>query len=105
MNESVESEALVMPRSSGRPVAGRPPSPMMRSFSSRKRNLFHLFVEEERGVAYVFHLHPAHHLADDGLDVLVIDVDALQAVNLLDGVDQIGLGVLFAEDSEQVVAG
>jgi len=39
MNESVESEALVIPRRSGRPVAGRPPSAIMRSFSSRKRNL------------------------------------------------------------------
>ena len=37
MNESVESDALVMPSSSGRPVAGRPPSAMTRSFSSRKR--------------------------------------------------------------------
>src|SRR5689334_18679277 len=39
MNESVESDALVIPRSSGRPVAGRPPSAITRSFSSRKRNL------------------------------------------------------------------
>src|SRR5467141_3528628 len=37
MNESVESEAVVMASSKGRPVAGRPPSPMTRSFSSRKR--------------------------------------------------------------------
>src|SRR5216684_3585031 len=39
MNESVESEALVMPSSSGRPVAGRPPWAITRSFSSAKRNL------------------------------------------------------------------
>src|SRR5207237_63335 len=39
MNESVESEAFVMPSSSGRPVAGRPPSLMTRSFSSANANL------------------------------------------------------------------
>jgi hypothetical protein len=33
MNESVESEALVMPSRSGRPLAGRLPRPLMRSFS------------------------------------------------------------------------
>src|SRR5215831_5346344 len=65
--------------------------------------LIDLLLEEERGVADVFDLHPAHHLADDGLDVLVVDVDALQAVDLLHGVDEIGLRVLFAEDGENVV--
>ena len=39
MNESVESDAFVMPSSSGRPVAGRPLAFNTRSFSSRKRNL------------------------------------------------------------------
>jgi hypothetical protein len=39
MKESVESEALVMPSSSGRPIDGRPPLAITRSFSSRKRNL------------------------------------------------------------------
>jgi len=35
--------------------------------------------------------------------VLVVDVDTLEAVNLLDGVDQVRLRELFAEDGEQVV--
>ncbi len=39
MNDSVDSDAFVIPSSSGRPVAGRPPSAITRSFSSRKRNL------------------------------------------------------------------
>jgi hypothetical protein len=34
MNESVESDAFVMPRSSGRPCAGRPPAVITRSFST-----------------------------------------------------------------------
>ena len=103
MNESVESDALVMPRSSGRPVAGRAALADDAVVFLAEAELVHLFVEEERGVADVFHFHPAHHLADDRLDVLVVDVDALQAVDLLDGVDQISLRVLFAEDGQQVV--
>ena len=38
MKESVDSEALVIPSSSGRPVAGWPPSAMTRSFSVRNRD-------------------------------------------------------------------
>jgi len=37
MNDSVESDAFVMPSSSGLPVAGRPPSAITRSFSSMNR--------------------------------------------------------------------
>src|SRR5208282_897452 len=65
--------------------------------------LVHLLLEKERCVANVFDFDPAHHLARDGLDVLVVDVDALEAVNLLNGVDQIGLCELFAEDGKQIV--
>src|SRR5579864_4518662 len=65
--------------------------------------LVHLLVEEERRVADVFHFHPTHHLADDRLDVLVVDVDALEAVDLLDGVHQVRLRVLFAEHGQQIV--
>ncbi len=39
MKLSVESDALVMPRSSGRPMAASPPAAITRSFSSAKRNL------------------------------------------------------------------
>jgi len=89
MNESVESEALVIPRRSGRPVAGRPPSAMTRSFSLAEAELVHLLLEEEGSVAHVLDLDPAHHLARDRLDVLVVDVDALEAVNLLNGIHQV----------------
>src|SRR5208283_3226979 len=65
--------------------------------------LVHLLFEEEGGVADVFHLDPAHHLPGDGLNVLVVDVDTLQAVDLLNGVDEVSLGVLFAENRKQVV--
>ncbi len=103
MNESVESEALVMPSSSGRPVAGRPPWAITRSFSSAEGELVHLLFQQELGVADVFHLAPAHHLANDHLDVLVADVDALQAVDFLDFVHQVRLQFLFSEDGQNVV--
>src|SRR6266404_725076 len=65
--------------------------------------LVHLLLEEERGVADVFDLDPAHHLPGDGLDVLVVDVDALEAVNLLNGVHQVRLGEFLTEHGQQVV--
>ena len=54
-------------------------------------------------VADLLDLHPAHHLADDHLDVLVVDVDALQAVDLLDLVDQVALQLLLAPHPQDVV--
>src|SRR5260370_15886995 len=47
--------------------------------------LVHLLLEKERGVAYVLNLDPAHHLARDRLDVLDVEIEALEAVGLLDG--------------------
>src|ERR1017187_10317834 len=61
------------------------------------------FFRQEFGVADVFHLHPAHHLAGDDFQVLVVDVDALQTVDFLNLVDQVLLQFLFTEDSQDVV--
>src|ERR1700686_2628208 len=44
-----------------------------------------------------------HHLPDDYLDVLVVDVDALRAIDLLDLVDQVGLDRLATKDVEQLL--
>src|SRR5690348_6795014 len=65
--------------------------------------LVHLLLQQELGVAHVFHFDPAHHLAHDDLDVLVADVDALQPVDLLDFVHQVSLQLFFAQHSENVV--
>src|SRR5579863_4165010 len=65
--------------------------------------LVELLLEQERGVAHVFHLHPAHHLANDHFDVLVVDVDTLQAIDFLDFVDQVSLQFFFAQHGENVV--
>ncbi len=102
MKLSVESDALVMPSRSGRPVAGRP----------RREDalLFHveaeavdLLLEQEVAVADVVDLDPAEHLTNDRFDVLVGDGDTLEAVDLLDFVDEVALQFLFAEDGEHVV--
>src|SRR5918994_190845 len=47
---------------------------------------------EQLRVAWVVHDHLAQHLAYDDLDVLVVDVHALGAVDLLHLIDQVALG-------------
>src|SRR5664280_784192 len=65
--------------------------------------LVDLLFQQERGIAHVFHFHPAHHLANDHFDVLVADVDTLQAVNFLDFIHQVGLQFLLAQHGKNVV--
>ena len=103
MNESVESDAFVMPSSSGRPCAGRPPARDHALVLLEEPELVDLLVDEELGVADVLDLHPPHHLTRDGLDVLVVDVDALQPVDLLDFVHEVRLQRLLAEHVQDVV--
>ena len=103
MNESVDSDAFVMPSSSGRPCAGRPPRRDHALVLLEEPELVHLLVDEELGVADVLDLHPPHHLPRDDLDVLVVDVDALQPVDLLDLVHQVRLQRLLAEHVQDVV--
>ena len=65
--------------------------------------LIDLLFEEERRIAHVFDFHPAHHLTNDRLDVLVVNIHALQPVDFLNRIDQVSLRVLFAEDGEDIV--
>ena len=95
MNDSVSSEALVMPSSTGSRFGGLAALfatissltclKSMRSIWSPQRNV---------GVARIGDLHLAQHLADDDLDVLVVDLHALHAVDLLHLVDQVLLELL-----------
>src|SRR5262245_21797017 len=62
-----------------------------------------LLFEQEVGVADVLDPHPAQHLADDHLDVFVVDVHALKPVYLLDCVDQVTLQRLHALNGQDVV--
>ena len=45
-----------------------------------------------RDRARVGHTHLAAHLTDDDFDMLIVDVNALQTVDLLDFTDQVVLG-------------
>jgi hypothetical protein len=45
--------------------------------------LLNHFIDKEVGVTHFTHLHPAQHLPHNDFDVLVVDLHALQAVDLL----------------------
>jgi hypothetical protein len=86
-HESVASDALVMPISSGRPSAGL-------ALGTRRgwsRNVWASTRSPGRnvGVARLLNGHAPGHLPHDQLDVLVVDRHALVAVHLLYLVDQV----------------
>ena len=95
MNDSVERLALVMPRRRPRrsPAAAALDDPLVLLL---EEVLLDLLVDEEVRVADVLDADAPEHLANDDLDVLVVDGDALQAVDLLDLVDEIGRQLLLA---------
>src|SRR6478735_3348688 len=66
-------------------------------------DLVDLFARDHVGVALVGDLDLLQHLTDNHLDVLVVDEHALQPVDLLDFVDQIGSEFLDALDRQDVV--
>ncbi len=65
--------------------------------------LLDLLVDQEVGVTHLLDAHAAQHLAHDDLDVLVVDADALQAVNLLDFVHEPSRELLLALHAQDVV--
>jgi hypothetical protein len=87
-HESVASDALVMPISSGRPPAGRLPSSTSSRFVSRN-TLVDALARQEVGVTRLLDADAAGHLAHDQLDVLVVDRHTLVAVHLLHLFDQV----------------
>src|SRR5262249_2865449 len=62
-----------------------------------------LLALDQLGLPGIVDLDLLQHLANDHLDVLVVDVDALQAIDLLDLVDEIGGEILDALDRQNVV--
>src|SRR5690606_7613299 len=62
-----------------------------------------LLAGQEAAVARVGDLDLAQHLADDHLDVLVVDLHALQAVDVLDLLDQVRGQRLDAQQAQDVV--
>ena len=65
--------------------------------------LVHDAAGQQVGVADGLHADLAEHLGDDDLDVLVVDLHALAAVDVLDFADEVLLHGLFAGDAEDVV--
>src|SRR3712207_8866611 len=66
-----------------------PYTPLFRSLAQLAVDLVHLlaidlFARQQRGVAAVGDLDLLQHLANDHLDVLVVDLHALQSIDLLD---------------------
>ena len=102
-HESVASDALVMPISSGRPSAGCLPSSTIRRLVSRNTLAIDPLAGQEVGVARLLHADAAGHLAHDQLDVLVVDRHALVAVHLLDLFDEVQLGLADALDLDELL--
>jgi hypothetical protein len=89
-NESVASDALVMPRMISSDCAVSPPA-SIRRFSLRELVRSTNWPGQVARVALLVDADLLEHLPDDQLDVLVVDVDALGLVDLLDLVDQVDL--------------
>ena len=103
MNDFVCSDALVMPRSTGTPTAGfffSATSCSLISSSSIRSICSPVRSSESPALG---DLDLLQHLANDHLDVLVVDVHALEPVDLLDLVDEIGGELLDALDRQDVV--
>ena len=83
------SDALVMPSRTGWPLAGSPPAASARVVRRREVEAVDELARQEVGVARLGDRDLAQHLASDDLDVLVVDVDALAAVDVLDLLDDV----------------
>ena len=103
MNDCVVRLAFVMPSSSGSAVAGVSFFFFARSFSSRKTCRSTCSPFEELRLARLHDANLLQHLPDDHADVLVVDLHALQAVDLLHFVEQILLHRARSLDPQDVV--
>ena len=104
MKESVDSDALVMPSSMYSNTAGfLLPSALTRSFSCRTSARSTCSPGDEARLARIGDRHPAQHLAHDHLDVLVVDLHALQPVDVLHLVDDVARQRLDPLQAQDVV--
>ena len=76
---------------------------MMRAFMSSNSKRSTSSIGSSSVSPGLFDAHLAQHLADDDLDVLVVDVHTLGPVDLLDLVDQVALHRLAALDAQDVL--
>ena len=103
MKERVCRLAFVMPSSTGVPDRGLLALGKRRFVGRLKVHRVHLLADQEVGVASVGDVDLLQHLTHDHFDVLVVDADALQPIDLLDLVDEIGGQFLDALDRKDVV--
>ena len=103
MKDRVCSDALVMPSRTGWPWAGFLPSSTALAFALVELETIDLLAGQELRLAGIDDLDLLQHLANDHLDVLVVDLHALQPIDLLDLVDEIGREFLDALDGQDVV--
>ena len=103
MNESVESDALRYPAACAQ--TGPAPSVGFDTivFGQQFRTL-NLLTCNELAVARVRDGHATQHLANDHLNVLVVDLHALQSVNLLNFINDV-LGERFHTQQTQNIVG
>ena len=96
--------ALVMPSSTGLPSAGFfLPLRLQLGIGLVHLLPVDLLADQEGGVAALGDLDLLQHLANDHLDMLVVDLHALQSIDLLDLGDEIFGQRLDAEHLEDVV--
>ena len=88
-NESVFSDAFVMPRMISSNCAVSPPSSLMRGVLAGEVVAVHELAREVGRVALLVDADLLEHLAHDQLDVLVVDVHALGLVDLLHLLDEV----------------
>ena len=84
MKDRVCSDALVIPSNTGCATAGRSPSASNDAFELANSSTVDLLADQECAVTSIRDLNLLQHLANNHLDVLVVDFHTLQAINVLD---------------------
>ena len=103
MNDSVASEALVMPSRTGSNLARISFALGQACVLLDHALALDLLTVQELAVALVDDLDLAQHLANDHLDVLVVDLHALQAIDVLDFLGQVHGQRLDAQQAQDVL--
>ena len=103
MKDSVASDALVMPSSTGCSTAALLAVLLRAIVDVQRTRAVQLLATQQAGLARGGDLGLAQHLADDHLDVLVVDLHALQAVDVLDLAHEVVRQRLDALQTQDVV--
>ena len=104
-NESVASDALVMPRMISSNCAVSPPAGLDLVVRAPELVAVDELARQVVRVALLVDADLLEHLADDELDVLVVDVHALGLVDLLHLLDEVHLGLACGRGSPAARAG